>query len=180
MNTYDLGNKSKENLHQNDNKINNNKSVKNLHQGTRSGNNNISNKIMSKPNPATSVVISPSGAKVLTKKLLIEIIEEIYESKNNFDKTSVENKMPKETMEQHMYTYLNYKYGLKNLIIEWAVSIINAIKSFSTEDSQVLLFGKILKNEIEEEFRFTFEKLKKTIHELLQVNFYYNFIIFLI
>lgn len=125
---------------------------------------------VTKQNPSTSVVISPSGAKVLTKKLLIEIIDEIYASKTNFDRTCLENKMPKETMEQHMYTYLNYKYGLKNLIVEWAVSIINAIKTFSTEDSKVLLFGKILKNEIEEEFRFTFEKLKKTIHELLQVS----------
>lgn len=124
-----------------------------------------------KPNiPSTSVVISPSGAKVLTKKMLLEIIDEIYSSKTNFDKISIENKMPKETMEQHMYTYLNYKYGLKNLIIEWAVSIINAIKTFSAEESQVLLFGKILKNEIEEDFRFTFERLKKTIKELLQVS----------
>ena len=27
-----------------------------------------------------------------------------------------------------MYTYLNQRYGLKNLIIEWASSIINGIK----------------------------------------------------
>ena len=138
--------------------------------------NNYSNSRYNQPTSnkpqGTSVVISPSGAKILTKKMLLEIIDEIYSSKKNFDKISKDNKMPKETMEQHMYTYLNYKYGLRNLIIEWAVSIINAIKTFSTEDSKILLFGKILKNEIEEEFRFTFEKLKKTIFELLQVVFY--------
>ena len=66
-------------------------------------------------------------------------------------------------------TYLNYKYGLKNSIIEWAVSIINGIKTFSGEDSKVFLFGKILKNEIEEDFRFTYERLKKTVEDLLQV-----------
>lgn len=117
----------------------------------------------------SGLVITPPGSKVLTKKMLLDLINEIFQSKTQFDKTTIENKMPKETMEQHMYTYLNYKYGLRNLIIEWAVSIINGIKTFSKEDSQILLFGKILKNEIEEEFRFTFEKLKKTIYELLQV-----------
>ena len=115
-----------------------------------------------------SVSVSNTGAKILTKKMLVEIIDEIYVSKNNFDKVSFDNKMPRETMEQYMYTFLNYKYGLKNLIIEWAVSIINAIKTFSTEDSKILLFGKILKNEIEEDFRFTYERLKKTINDLLQ------------
>jgi hypothetical protein len=154
----------------------------NNNNNVSSDNNNLNTNIKqqggqvsyNKPNiPSTSVVISPSGAKVLTKKMLLEIIDEIYTSKTNFDKISVENKMPKETMEQHMYTYLNYKYGLKNLIIEWAVSIINAIKTFSADESQVLLFGKILKNEIEEDFRFTFERLKKTIKELLQVRYIY-------
>ena len=50
-------------------------------------------------------------------------------------------------MEQHMYTYLNQKYGLKNLIIEWASSIINAIKLYSSEDSDINLFGKILRKQ---------------------------------
>ena len=41
------------------------------------------------------------------------MIDEIYDSKTHFDKKCIENKMPKETMEQHMYTFLNHKYGLK-------------------------------------------------------------------
>ena len=57
-------------------------------------------------------------------------------------------------MEQYMYTYLNQKYGLKSLIIEWAASIIKAVKSYGTDDVDVLLFNKILKNECDEEFRF--------------------------
>lgn len=149
--------------------VNNNYNNNNNNNYSNYNSNNYTQSTSKLP-PTTSIIISPSGAKVLTKKMLLEIIDEIYASKTNFDKISSENKMPKETMEQHMYTYLNYKYGLKNLIIEWAVSIINAIKTFSAEDSQVLLFGKILKNEIEEDFRFTFEKLKKTIRELLQVS----------
>ena len=32
-----------------------------------------------------------------------------------------------ETMESHMYTFLNKKYGLKNLVIEWANAIVQGI-----------------------------------------------------
>ena len=46
-----------------------------------------------------------------------------------------------------MYTYLNQKYGLKSLIVEWAASIINGVKTYLREDHEVTLFAKILKNE---------------------------------
>jgi hypothetical protein len=92
---------------------------------------------------AKSKVTTSGPSKILTAKMLKEIIDEIYESKVTFDKRCYENKMPRETMEQHMYTYLNHKYGLKNLIIEWATSIINGIKTYSAEDSDICLFGKV-------------------------------------
>jgi hypothetical protein len=114
-----------------------------------------------------SVIIGPIGSRVLTKKMLLEIIDEIYASKEAFDRKCGENKMPKETMEQHMYTYLNQKYGLKNLIIEWATSIINAIRMFSPEDAEICMFGKILRNEIEEECKLIINKLKITVPEIL-------------
>jgi len=72
-------------------------------------------------------------------------------------------------MEQHMYTYLNQKYGLKNLIIEWATAIINGIKRFSGDDNDVAVFGKILRNECDEEFRFVQSQVKATIAELLKM-----------
>lgn len=53
----------------------------------------------------------------LTLKQLKDIIEEIYNSKTKFDQKCYENHLPRETMEQHLYTYLNQKYGLKSLII---------------------------------------------------------------
>ena len=42
-----------------------------------------------------------------------DTIEQLYDSKANFDKKCNENKLPRETMEQHMYTFLNHKYGIK-------------------------------------------------------------------
>ena len=68
-----------------------------------------------------------------------------------------------------MYTYLNQKYGLKNIIIEWAAAIINSIKTYLKDDHDVTLFGKILKNECDEEFRFIQAHVKDTLSSLLKV-----------
>jgi isochorismate synthase EntC len=85
-----------------------------------------------------------------------------------FDIKCEEGRQAKETMEQYMYTYLNQRYGLKNLIIEWAASIIAGIKQFSKEDHEVALFGKILRNECDEEFRFIQHTVKETVYALLK------------
>jgi len=53
-----------------------------------------------------------------------------------------------------MYTYLNQKYGLKSLIVDWATAILTGVRTFTREDHDVALFGKIMKNECDEEFRF--------------------------
>ena len=110
-------------------------------------------------------VITP---KILSIKMTKDIMNEIYNSKTIYDQKCYENKIPRETLEQHMYTYLNHKYGLKNLIIEWASSIINAIKLYSNEDCDINLFGKILRNEQEEDSRLVIENLKNNVSELLE------------
>lgn len=115
--------------------------------------------------------VAPLGlttSRNLTLKQLKDVINDIYTSKIKFDKKCEALKQPRETMEQYMYTYLNQKYGLKNLIIEWAVSIINGIKSYLKEDHDVTLFGKILKNECDEEFRFIQSHVKDTLQSLLK------------
>ena len=69
-----------------------------------------------------------------------------------------------------MYTYLNQKYGLKSLIIEWAGTIINGVRTYLKDDHDVTLFGKILKNECDEEFRFIQMHVKETLYNLLKLN----------
>lgn len=87
-------------------------------------------------------------------KQLKDAIQDMYSQKIKFDKKCEDSKQPRETMEQFMYTYLNQRYGLKNLIIDWSIAIVNAVSKYHTEDHDVCLFGKILKNECDEEFRF--------------------------
>jgi oligoribonuclease NrnB/cAMP/cGMP phosphodiesterase (DHH superfamily) len=81
----------------------------------------------------------------------------------------MDNKVPRETMEQYMYTYLNQKYGLKSLIVEWAAAIINAVKTHIKEDHDAALFAKILKNDCDEEFRFIQQHVKDTLASLVRV-----------
>jgi nitrogenase subunit NifH len=92
----------------------------------------------------------------------------MYAQKMKFDLKCEEGRQAKETMEQYMYTYLNQRYGLKNLIIEWAAAIIAGIKKYSKEDHDVALFGKILRNECDEEFRFIQQTVKETVFALLK------------
>ena len=114
--------------------------------------------------------VGVTGAKALTLNIMKDTIKEIYQSKIDYDKKCIEFHLPRETMEQHMYNYFNKKYGLKNLVIEWASSMILGIKQYSNEDSEICLFGKILRNEQEEESRFVLQKLKSTIDELLELH----------
>lgn len=106
--------------------------------------------------------------RVLTLKQLKDVIADIYSQKIKFDKKCETLKQPRETMEQYMYTYLNQKYGLKNIIVEWAAAIINGLKTFLREDHDVTLFAKILKNECDEEFRFIQTHVKETLQSLLR------------
>ena len=105
--------------------------------------------------------------QIISLKTLKDLINEIYISKENYDIKCEQYKLPKETLEEHMYTFLNKKYGLKNLIIDWAKNIISGIKYYSKKDSIVLLFGKIMRNEQEEKARFIIQKVTESIEELL-------------
>ena len=104
----------------------------------------------------------------LSKKVAKEIINELYITKENYDRVCYENKLPSETMEQYMYIFLNNKYGLKNLVLDWASAIIDAVKIYGKEDCDINLFGKILKNEQEEGSRLVLIKLKESISSLLE------------
>lgn len=106
------------------------------------------------------------GVRVLPLPKLIEVIHEICASKNKFDKKCVESKLARETMEQHLYTFLYQKYGLRSLMIDWASAIIKGIKSHQLEDIWVGTFGKILRNELNEDFRFVIQELEREIDRL--------------
>ena len=109
------------------------------------------------------------SVRAISLKQLKDHIEQIYASKIKFDQKCKQARLPRETMEQHMYTYLNQRYGLKPLIVDHASAIIKAVNKCAKQDNDVAVFGKILRNEIDEEFRFVQAQLKQTVDELLRV-----------
>ena len=129
-------------------------------------NSNISKKSGDENIGIDATFLGLAGAKILTKKQMKDFINEIYDSKMEYDKVCTENHLKKESMEHYMYKFLNNKYGLKNLVIEWSSSIITGIKMYSSSDSDINLFNKILKNKIEEGQKLVIIKLKSTIKEL--------------
>ena len=106
--------------------------------------------------------------KKLTREQINEIIQNIYKSKISYDQNCIDLNKPLETMEQHMYQYLNNKYGLKNLTIEYASAIISGIKEYSKKDMNIKVFGMLLKNEIEENTLTIVEKIKQVVQETLE------------
>jgi len=71
-------------------------------------------------------------------------------------------------MEQYVWTYLNQRYGLQPLIIEWFLSILNCINLYKEEDHHVRLFAKILKNDCDEEFLRVQDHVRDTLNVLLR------------
>ena len=157
---YEFNNTTNKNIPYDINSTNNkNKISTNLNSNENQPNNNNS-------------IMNSQNRKPLSIKITKDIINELYNSKVNYDKICLENKLPNETLEQYMYIFLNNKYGLKNLVLDWASAIINAIKLYSNEDCEINLFGKILRNEQEENSRLILIKLKENIAELLE--YYYK------
>lgn len=101
--------------------------------------------------------------KTLSLNQLKDFIEGIYASKIKFDAKCEEAHLPHETLEQHMYTYLNQRYGLRSLILSYAAAIIRGVNTYSQADNDVRVFGCILRNEIDEDFRFVQRQLKDTV-----------------
>ena len=59
-----------------------------------------------------------------------------------------------------MYTFLNQRYGLKSLIVGHASAVIKSVNEYSAVDNGVAVFGKILRNEIDEEFQLVQAQLR--------------------
>ena len=122
----------------------------------------IHNSLMS-----NKLLSSSSNLKMISIRNIKETINEIYSSKIDCDKITKENNLPKETLEQHMYSFINQKYGLKQIIIEYTTNFMNGVCYYSNEDNDIYLFAKILKNEIDEKFKLHIDQFRKTISDKL-------------
>eukprot|EP00796_Vickermania_ingenoplastis_P009239 gene9239-6492_t len=109
-----------------------------------------------------------TNKKVLTLRQLVDLIDNIYSSKEKYDQRCASHKLPSETMEQYMYTYLTQRYGLREIIVEYAGAIAEGIKRYGTEQNEVAVFAKILRNDIDEGFRYVQQQIRNTVPDLLR------------
>ena len=112
-------------------------------------------------------MLSTVPYNTISKKKLINIINDIYSSKEIDDNINKSKHLPKETLEHYLYTYLKTKYTTQNQVKEWLSSIINAIKLYSKEDNEINLFNKILKNEIDDSYIYLPTQIKSTLETII-------------
>ena len=105
--------------------------------------------------------------EIIPMNEFILLINSIYESKEKEEKINLEKGQPQETLEHHIYTYLTRKYGVKHIVIEKAFSIFSSLRKYSNINSDVLLFSKIIRNEIDESSKDFSKEIKKNLEKLL-------------
>lgn len=109
------------------------------------------------------------GGRSLSLRQMRELIEEMYASKAKHDAKTDRMKLPRETLAQHLTTFLTARYGLKMLIAENAQACFDGIREYQEVDADVATFGCVLRHEVEEGFVEVQRQLKHTVGELLRV-----------
>ena len=110
-----------------------------------------------------------SPARSLSINQLKEFIDELYQAKVKFDQRCVDSRLAIETLADFVKTHLTHKFGLKSLRQEWLAGVWQAVDRYSDEDNDVAVFGKILRSECDEEFRFVQMQVKETATQLLRL-----------
>ncbi|KAG7397965.1 hypothetical protein PHYBOEH_011894 [Phytophthora boehmeriae] len=118
------------------------------------------------PPPAPTVTV-----RILTLKQLVDLIQCVYASKVKYDARATTAGAPRETMEQHLYTYLNTRFGLPKLIVDYASAVWKSAEHFARRENEAAVFVALLRNRLDEGFLEIKRKLQSAIVELLRVYF---------
>eukprot|EP00826_Nyctotherus_ovalis_P040071 TRINITY_DN3905_c0_g4_i1.p1 TRINITY_DN3905_c0_g4~~TRINITY_DN3905_c0_g4_i1.p1 ORF type:complete len:468 (+),score=118.92 TRINITY_DN3905_c0_g4_i1:156-1559(+) len=115
-------------------------------------------------------VFSPQHSKGHTRLLpdnLKELIYEIYASKPKHDKRRADAGKPRTTLEEYMYVYLEDKCGGKQAAVKWADAVVDGVGYYADLDADIMLFGKMLQNRCDEDYRLIHLEVKATVINLL-------------
>ena len=110
---------------------------------------------------------SKNNSDIIPLNDFINLINNIYESKEKEEKINLKKNQPQETLEHHIYTFLTRKYGVKHIVIEKAFSIFSSLRKYSNLNSDILLFAKIIRNDIDESSRLFSLEIKKNLEKFL-------------
>ena len=115
-----------------------------------------------------SSIIQNSPTFILTLEQMLSLINDIYKQKLIYNKKCIESEKPLETLYNFIIIYLNQKFGLKEITINYFSSLIKGIKDYSKFNSEILLFGLLLRNEIEENSINILNQIKNILNETLK------------
>ena len=113
-------------------------------------------------------IIQNSPTFILTLEQMLSLINDIYKQKLIYNKKCIESEKPLETLYNFIIIYLNQKFGLKEITINYFSSLIKGIKDYSKFNSEILLFGLLLRNEIEENSINILNQIKNILNETLK------------
>ena len=103
----------------------------------------------------------------ITKQQLINFLKNIFKFHKDINKKNQQNHLPKETLTTSVSTYLQTKYGLKNISQYWEKQIFMGLNYFTDEETEIKLFTNIIENKIEESTSDLIEELRKSCDNIL-------------
>ena len=86
---------------------------------------------------------SPDSQRILSLKMLLDLISDFYVEKTTFDAKSSSEKRSRISPELFLYEYLKKKYGLHDLVMEWAFVVVESVNFYGTRSSEVALFKSV-------------------------------------
>lgn len=110
----------------------------------------------------------PATVRSLTRKQLLDLVRGIQASKAKADARLAASGAPRETMEQHMYAYLNTRFGLQQLIVDYASAVWAASERLAPQDNEAAVFLALLCNQLDEGFLAIKRKLQRALVDLLR------------
>eukprot|EP00929_Paragymnodinium_shiwhaense_P107472 TRINITY_DN7358_c0_g1_i1.p1 TRINITY_DN7358_c0_g1~~TRINITY_DN7358_c0_g1_i1.p1 ORF type:complete len:598 (-),score=172.54 TRINITY_DN7358_c0_g1_i1:36-1829(-) len=108
----------------------------------------------------------------LSFRQLKQLIDSVYDSKAIHDQACFDQNLPSETLEQHLYAFLNKRYGVRSVVTEWAQAILKAAQKYSPVECEVTVFLKILGNSLSESFAAVQDTLRASVQTLLRKYLY--------
>ena len=127
--------------------------------------------------PGFSNMSKDNIIRVMSQGECIDLIIKIYASKEAYNGHVGlgSHANPPETMEHHVYRYLEHRYGVRRLAVPRAAMLVNALEDYASESNEIAVFHKIFCNECPEGFQkqqnATVEKLQKLIYSLCEREF---------
>lgn len=118
-------------------------------------------------NNSASNIINNTPTLSISKKVLLSTLKEIYNYHKETNKNNFQNRIPEKNFKYSIESFLMKKYGVKSIVDNYLNQIYISIEKFSTEESEINLFKKILTNKIDENSYETYNELKEICESVL-------------